>query len=199
MDFEALIRTYGYFALFVGTFLEGETILIIAAVLAHRGYLHAPLVVLIAMLGSIGGDQFAFHLGRSRGKALIARWPRWQARIARARTIFDRHQVLVMLGFRFLYGLRNVTPIVIGMSGVSYRTFLPLNVLGAAVWAGTFTAAGWAFGVAMQGILEDMRKYELWILAGLLVVGSVVVAWRGFRRWRLRIAAEKGAGGSTSG
>ncbi|RDJ93015.1 hypothetical protein B4Q13_24855, partial [Lacticaseibacillus rhamnosus] len=81
----------------------------------------------VATLGSMCGDQLAYYLGRTRGAALLAKRPHWQARVAKARRLFERHKVPVMIGFRFLYGLRNVTPLIIGVSGVSYRIFALLN------------------------------------------------------------------------
>jgi membrane protein DedA with SNARE-associated domain len=182
MDLEHIIRTYGYLGLFVGTFLEGESILLVAAAMAHHGYFQLPWVVLVAMLGSMSGDQLGFYLGRTRGKALLAKRPRWQARVAKVQRLFERHKVPLMIGFRFLYGLRNVTPLVIGISGMGLRTFAPLNALGAFVWAVCFTAAGYFFGVAIHDALGKAHSYELWILGGLVAVAAVVVAVRRARR-----------------
>ena len=57
---EYLILTYGYAALLIGTFFEGETILIIGGLTAHLGYLQLPLVMVIAFIGSFSGDQVFF-------------------------------------------------------------------------------------------------------------------------------------------
>lgn len=57
MTAESELIKYGYAALAVGTFLEGETILVIAGFLAHRGYLSMDLVILSAFLGTFFGDQ----------------------------------------------------------------------------------------------------------------------------------------------
>jgi len=63
MDLQSFIENYGYAAILVGTFLEGETILILAGPAAHLGYLNLPLVMLAAFLGSLSGDQLFFCLG----------------------------------------------------------------------------------------------------------------------------------------
>lgn len=83
MDFESLLQTYGYYALFIGTFLEGETILVLAGFLAHQGYLGFWWVVLLAFLGSLSGDTLVFHLGRWKGRAFLSRRPRWERRAVR--------------------------------------------------------------------------------------------------------------------
>jgi membrane protein DedA with SNARE-associated domain len=39
MTLESILDPYGYLAVLVGTFLEGETILVLGGFAAHRGYL----------------------------------------------------------------------------------------------------------------------------------------------------------------
>ena len=60
MDLQSIIENYGYAAIFIGTFLEGETILILAGLAAHQGYLVLTWVILAAFLGSLCGDQLFF-------------------------------------------------------------------------------------------------------------------------------------------
>ena len=62
-----LLQTYGYWALLIGTFLEGETIVIIAGLLAQQGYLEPWLIALCAFVGSCSSDQIMFALGRWKG------------------------------------------------------------------------------------------------------------------------------------
>ena len=74
-DLESFVQSYGYGALFLGTLLEGETVLILAGLMAHMGLMKLPLVILVALLGSFLGDQFYFFLGRRKGGALLDRHP----------------------------------------------------------------------------------------------------------------------------
>ena len=55
-----MIENYGYAAILVGTFLEGETILVLAGLAAQLGYLTLSGVILAAFLGSLSGDQLFF-------------------------------------------------------------------------------------------------------------------------------------------
>jgi len=118
MPLQTFLQTYGYWALLIGTFLEGETILIIGGFAAHRGYLSLTLVILAAFAGTLAGDQFFFFIGRKKGKAFLDKRPSWKPNIEKVHVLLDRYQTLLILGFRFLYGLRTVTPFVIGMSRV---------------------------------------------------------------------------------
>ena len=127
INLESLVSTYGYPALLIGTFLEGETILVIAGFLAHRGYLELPWVIVIAFLGTFSGDQLYFWLGRTKGANFLMRRPSYRVRVEKAQNLLEKHQKLIILGFRFVYGLRTVTPFAIGLSKINAKQFIVLN------------------------------------------------------------------------
>src|SRR5690606_9611146 len=175
MSLEALITQYGYWALLLGTFLEGETILVIAGFLAFRGYLELPWVITVAFIGTYMGDQFFFYLGRYKGKAYLSRRPHWQVRADRALRLLNRHEIPLVLGFRFLYGIRSVTPFVIGSSGFSPLRFAILDAIGGLIWANVVGILGYVFGKSVSVVIEDIQDYEVWIFAALGGLG--LLAW----------------------
>src|ERR1051325_4806479 len=87
---ELLLHKFGYLAVFVGTFLEGETILVMAGFFAERGYLHLLGVILTAFAGAFVGHVFWFWLGRTQGVKLLARMPRMNKHFGRGTPIFER-------------------------------------------------------------------------------------------------------------
>lgn len=179
---EEVVIRYGYLALFVGTFLEGETILLIAGYLAHTGHLDLLWVILAAFLGSFSGDQTFFFLGRWKGLAFLARHPAWQQKAARAFALLSRFQVPVILGFRFLYGIRNVTPFVIGASGLRPRRFFVLNLLGALTWAIAFGCVGYNVGSVVESVLQRVAEYEQISLMVFCALALVYLLWPGRRK-----------------
>jgi membrane protein DedA with SNARE-associated domain len=174
MDIASLLRSYGYVAVLLGTALEGETILVLAGFAAHRGYLQLPWVILFAFLGSLAGDQTFFVIGRRKGRPFVERYPLWNARIQRAEELLRRYQMPVILGFRFLYGLRNVIPFAIGLSQISFRKFFFLNAAGALLWATVVGTAGYLFGSALEILLGDLERHELKIALSICVVGILI-------------------------
>lgn len=184
-----------YVILLVWTFLEGETIVIIAGIAAKDGTPKLWLVILAAFVGSLASDQLMFFLGRYKGQAFIAKRPAWQRRSQKVMDILHRHQTALILGFRFLYGLRNVTPLAIGMSKVSTRRFVVLNVTGAAIWACAFACGGYLLGRAMESFFEK-TEHQLMILAG--VIGVVFILWLIRLIRRRRAAASTAAKTSSS-
>jgi membrane protein DedA with SNARE-associated domain len=187
MDVASLVRDYGYPAVFVGTFLEGETILLAAAFAAHRGLLNLPWVIALAAGASFLGDQTFFWLGRRHGPALIARLPGLATPIERALGLLRRYNLPVIVSVRFLYGLRIAGPIAIGMSGVDWRRFLILNLLGAMVWAVAIGFIGYGAGSGLAYLMDDVQGKEEWILAAILLAGMLAwLARHAVRRLRRR-------------
>ncbi|HPQ71569.1 MAG TPA: DedA family protein [bacterium] len=178
MTLEALIGSYGYPAIAVGTFFEGETILIVGGVAARLGYLRLPRVILCAFVGTLIGDQLFFHLGRHRGDAFLRKRPAWQERLTVVRAKLNRHQTPVVLGFRFVYGMRTITPFAIGLTDIGAFRFLLLNVISAAVWASVIGLGGYFIGATLETILGDIKRYELIVIGGLLLIGIIVWLWR---------------------
>lgn len=172
---QSLIETYGYWAILLGTFLEGETILVLGGVAAQLGYLALPGVMLSAFVGSFLGDQLYFYIGRRYGPSLIAKRLSWQANAGRVYAILARYQNFLILTFRFYYGLRNVTPFAIGTSQISRQRFFVLNFIGAAIWAVAVAAGGYYFGHAMRAMFDDLARFELYIFATLVL--AAVAIW----------------------
>jgi len=134
-QWEHLIRNYGYYALFIGTFLEGETILIIAGMACAQGMMDLDRTILSAFLGSVAGDQMHFLVARYKGGWILSKFPSRRARIEKGLAVVERHSIWLVLVFRFMYGLRNVTAFALGMTRMPLWLFVPLNAVGAAVWA----------------------------------------------------------------
>lgn len=173
-----LILHYGYLAVFAGALLEGETVLIMAGFAAHRGYLALPWIVLIGAVGGFLGDQTFFTAGRWHGRQILARFPIVAMHAARIAPLIERHSTWLILGVRFMYGLRVAGPVLIGMSKISHWRFAALNLIGALIWSAVIGGAGYAFGQALELMLAHARRYEAWVLAGMLIIGVAVWARR---------------------
>ncbi len=169
------IGAYGYPLLFVGAIVEGETFLLMAAMISRNGPLQLPLVMAVAAAGALTGDMLFFAIGKTRGAAFLERRPRWQQRVERLAPLLLRFSTLLILGFRFWYGMRTVVPLVFGASRFRTGRFLALNAVGAAVWSGALGGIGFWLGNVAGAIVADVTKTSAWILAAVLVA---VVGYR---------------------
>ena len=173
MSPEALLERFGYLAVFLGTFLEGEAILVIAGFFAERGRLGVVAVTLVGFLGAYLGHLFWFWLGRRHGVRLLDRYPRMQRHFGNSIRMFERYGVAAIIVTQWLYGLRITCAVVVGISKISLIKFLIYEAISCMIWAIGVTALGYYFGAAVQTLLGRYEHAEKW---GLLVIVLVAIA-----------------------
>lgn len=184
---EHLVRTYGYWALLVGTFFEGETIVIIGGLTAQLGYLELPWVMVVAFIGSFSGDQIYFFIGRVRGKALLSKHLKWHNHVNKVHRLLERYNDLLMLGFRFVYGIRIMTPFVLAMNHrIKTGRFILFNAIGALLWSAVISAGGYLFGHALEKLIKDAKRYEFDLILAVFIIGIVIWGIRKYRENRTR-------------
>jgi len=180
-----IIENYGYIAIVLGTFVEGETVLLMAGFAASRGYLQIEWVILAALGGGLSGDLVFFYLGRRHARAILERLPLWKARADRVHQLLERYHSPVVMASRFLYGLRTVTPAVLGMGSIETWRFIVLDSIGAVVWAVSMGTLAFYFGSALESAVGNAHRYEALILALIFVLGlSTWFVWIRVKRRR---------------
>jgi membrane protein DedA with SNARE-associated domain len=182
----SLIGRYGYLIVFLGVMLEGvgiplpgETVLITAGALAHRGSLTLWETMVMGSLGAVMGGQAGYFVGRFGGRPFVLRWGRYvfitPERLGRAESFFERHGGKAVFFGRFFAGLRVFGALVAGMSRMSWRKFTLYSVLGGVVWATAAVALGY-FLWASLGLVEHwIGRLSLLLAAALVLV--VVLRW----------------------
>ncbi|MDR2124355.1 MAG: DedA family protein [Desulfovibrio sp.] len=170
-----MFSEWGYLIIIVWTFLEGETIVVLAGMTAASVGLEPRYIALSAFCGSFTSDQVMFTLGKYKGEAVLNTFPRIAKNMDKAKRLLQKYDTAMILGFRFIYGVRNVTPIMLGISGVSRRKFFLLNAAGAGVWALTFTYGGHYAG---QAFMHMMERVGHGILYALLALAAALIVWR---------------------
>ena len=156
----------------------------LAGYFAHSGYLDLGAVIATAFVGAVCGDQFFFHVGRNHATRLFERFPRLHDKVLIAVHRAERHQNLVVLGMRFLWGLRIALPLAMGMTRMNAQKFFWLNLLSAAIWSALFALLGFSTSHVVAQLVDNLHRYELWIAGGLLGVGVLVltIRWLSARR-----------------
>mgnify|MGYP000507152645 CR=1 FL=1 len=153
LTIQQLIADYGYWALFAGTFMEGETFFLLGGIAARQGMLSPWGVALAALAGGFVGDQVFFLLGKWRGVELLSSSRRLARKAVKVRSLVRRHALALMLLSRFLYGFRMVIPLACGTSGMkaALNGGLNLSILDG-WWAEAFNPeCGWAIGTGAEG------------------------------------------------
>lgn len=179
---EDLLIQFGYVAVFLGTFLEGETILALAGLAAANGYLSFPGVVGMAVMGAFLGDQTCFFVGRRYGQRILARFPSLAAKAPRVHELIRRWDAPAVVLLRFCYGLRIAGPIIIGSSGISAWRLAFFNFIGTLIWAPIVATVGYFAGQAIQHWIGRIQHVQLAVL--MLVVLAAMVGWFVFQSRR---------------
>ena len=170
-DLAGIIDAYGYWAVALGSFLEGETVLALAGLAAYRGYLDFYLVCVVAGMCGFAGDQMYFFLGRFRGAQMLARFPNVQERAHKFDRLLARYHAPLIVGIRFMYGFRILGPVMLGMGRVPAWKFMVFNFIGAVIWAPLIAGIGYVFGNVLQSILHDLKRVEEYAFLAVLLVG----------------------------
>lgn len=171
---EKFINEFGYLALMIGTFFEGETAILTASSLIYRGLFEFPFTVFAAFFGSFVSDWIYYLIGRLNGKIFIAKRPKIEAKVKPVTDFFHRHKFQILFSYRFLYGFRVIIPLVIGMSGLKPMSYLFYTVVSGLIWATTISTAGYWAGRLLTIEVSTFENNFLFIMLGFALFGLTI-------------------------
>lgn len=159
-----------------GVPMPGEAALTAAALLAHHGVLNLWLVIIVAAVAATLGDNVGYWVGRKGGRAFLLSnrgpFPHHRHKlVARGEQFFERFGPWAVVLGRFVSGVRTITALVAGASGMRPLTFAIANCLGAFAWAGVTAWFVWQFGPVGAVIVVT----SAWAFTGL---GALYAAYR---------------------
>lgn len=150
--FEHLFDTWGYLIVFIGAIIEGESIIIPACIFSYLGYLSITKVMLIAFTGTLIADQSLYYVGRYYGRSILDRFPRFQKPARRAFKLLHQWDYKFILSFRFIYGIRMISPVVVGAAHYPAKRYAVLNLIAAVVWTIGSCSLGYFLGSVIEVI-----------------------------------------------
>lgn len=199
MDPKSLIEAFGTIGIFVivfaesgllaGFFLPGDSLLFTAGLLASRGLLNLPVLLVGCFVAAVAGDQVGYLIGRRYGPAVFNRPDSrffHQKNVERARVYFAEHGPKTVVLARFLPVIRTFTPVVAGVGKMEYRTFVRYNVVGGLLWAVGVTSLGYLLG-------ESVPDIDRWLIPIILVIGAVSFVPVLREVWKMRQASKESA------
>ena len=174
------VRDWGYFAVTIGSLFEGEIILITASALAAMGYMDIYKVFAVSLGTTIFADQFLFFLGYKLGTNwLIKRVPRLSAIRDKAFKLLHKMDRLFIISFRFIYGIRTISPLIIGSAKINPKRFIIYNIISGFCWAGTGCFIGYVGAdVIMDGKFDTMPAMIAISALILIIIGIIYLIKR---------------------
>jgi membrane protein DedA with SNARE-associated domain len=195
LDFVQKSPGLAYMIVLFGAMIEGETIILTASALAAAGYLSITKVGCIAFFSTLFVDQLLFYVGhymyRHPGRPISERFPTLYHKSKRAVLLLKKYDTWFILSFRFIYGIRSISPVVIGLCGSLPQKFVPLNFVSALIWMLISCGAGYCLGDflvdSQTGHIVDSHLHKLQGVVAVVIVvilfSSVAVRlWRRFAK-----------------
>lgn len=182
---EAFAARYGLLAVFVGMWVEGETVLVLSGFLAHQRLFAFWALLPVAFLGAFSVDNAYYAAGRFlSGKPFVRRFLERPA--LRRLDRFGENWAAFFL-VRFLYGTRSPFMVYLGSRPLPYLRFVAREIPAVAVWCLLWVSFGHGVGRALVLVLGELRAHERAAAALLvLLLGSTlsaaVVLWNRARR-----------------
>lgn len=172
---DTYVADWGYLILFCWSILEGELGLIFAGIASHTGHMNVWLAIFVAGLGGFAGDQIYFYIGRFN-KGYIQRQLTTQRRkLALAHLLLQKYGWPIIFMQRYMYGMRTIIPISIGITRYSALKFAIINLLSAWVWAAITILLAWALGEQILDLLAIFKSHPyIFIILAVILLGG---AW----------------------
>lgn len=172
-------------AAFIGLVVPGETVMLLAGVVAALGGVDLAAVMAVGAVGAVLGDQLGYLLGQAFGSALRRGHfgGRTAERWARAEELVVRRGGVAVFVARWVGVLRAVVPAAAGAAGMSRRMFTVWNAAGGALWVVSVVGAGYLAGASWPVVARWLGTGSV-VLAG--VLGGVLGAFLVVRAWRRR-------------
>jgi undecaprenyl-diphosphatase len=176
---------------FLGFFMPGESIVMVAGFLAGEDVLDVRVLVAVVAVAAILGDSIGYEFGRRLGRDWLRRqgekfWLRPE-QLDRLDAFFVRYGGLSVLFAHFLHVGRALMPFLAGAARLPYLRFLTYNAIGCTLWAAIFSLLGYLFG-------QSWHLIERWVgragvIAAILIAMVVITfwLWRGITSRELEI------------
>lgn len=169
------IKDWGYIAVFFGAMIEGETVVLTASALAACGYLSIYKIFWIACATTVIVDQGLFWLGYEMGTEwIIKKFPKVTKARDKVFRLLHKMDVAFIFAFRFIYGIRIASPLIIGSAKIKPLRFALYNTLSGFCWALVSCFLGYTIAdVVMEGEFDAMPAALM--IAGLIIVIFLIV------------------------
>jgi len=182
---EEFISRYGYIAIFILTFFEGESVLFAAGFLAFNGYLDAVTVILVAATASFVGHGTFFLIALYKREGFLRLIQRFiKVNLLKLESLVARYGIAAIFITQWLYGFRLLSAAVLGLSRMGRAKYFTFQLISCVIWAGICTSGGYFFGATLKNLLGDIKRYNMYIAVGVMAVGFLIWLIRDVRKRR---------------
>lgn len=180
LEFIEHYAIWGYGILFLYSFGGGMIALLAASVLAGVGKLDLSLCIIIAAVANFLGDELLFYLAKFNKNAVLPYFKKHRRKLALAQILFKSYGGKIILAKKFIYGLKTLIPLAIGLSKYNAKKFLFLNAICAIIWAVSLGLLGFFAGDFIQQISEKYGQNTSFLI--IFLVAILFALWLYFEK-----------------
>ncbi len=168
------LSTYGYLVVFLYSLGGGMVALIGAGVLSFMGKMDLTLSISIAFIANFIGDGLLFYMARYHKREMMEYFTKHKRKLAFSHLILKRRGAWIIVIKKFLYGLKTLIPIAVGLSKYDFLKFSLYNALGAFIWAIVVGGGSYLFGGAIVEGFKMISDKPYLAPVSLIVIGGSV-------------------------
>jgi len=105
----------------------------------------------------------------------MEKYPKIFKKSEKAMEFLRQYDTAFIFGSRFIYGIRNISPVIIGMAEIPPAKFIVLNILAAIVWSVSIVGIGYLFADALNLAKDNVQILQIIGLIVLVVVAIIFV------------------------
>jgi membrane-associated protein len=169
--------------LFFGFIFPGDSLLFTAGLLSSQGYLYLPVLLALLPIMAIAGDSAGYAFGKWVGPKIFVKEDSLffsSRHVKRAEEFYEKYGPRAIILARFVPMVRTFVPIVAGVGGMKYKTFLTYNVIGGVLWGAGVLLLGYFLGSAFPQTENYLTPIIILII--LVSMIPVLVEWLSYRR-----------------
>lgn len=188
---EALFQSCGYIATYLGTFLEGEILLLTSILSSKMGYFNYFGALIAAFFGAYTKDWIKFLIAKKQGKKLLEKKPSLNTKFDKSSKWFDKNPILYMSIYRLMYGFSTLIILMSGIKGSSYKQFAITSAISIMLWVGIVGGFGYFCAEVMMENISYLSDHKLQVIITLATIG--LLYWFFVRRPHEKHCFEKNA------
>lgn len=174
-DMLANLEKYGYVVLFLYSFGGGFLALMGAGVLSYTGHMDLSTSIIVAFIANFIGDLILFYMGRYNKKEVMAYMHKHKRKLALSHILMKKHGSWVIFLQKYVYGIKTLIPLAIGLTKYDLKKFAILNLIAAALWSVVIGFGSFMAGGAIQSAYEVIAQRP-WI-APIVLISMIALIW----------------------
>jgi len=163
------LATYGYIGLFLYSLGGGFVALVGAGVLSYLGKMDLSTSIAIAFIANALGDILLVYLARYQKTMMMEGLKRHRRKLALSHLYMKKYGSWIILIQKFVYGIKTLIPIAIGLTKYDFKKFVILNIGSSAIWALAVGLGSFYSGSVLVEVAELISN-KPWIAPVVLIV-----------------------------